>query len=178
MSFLATALKCIVGTGPTKTSMDCTSGLDVCVNETSSIISITAYKCDAASTYPNLEKKCTTANSITTCLCDTDDCNSPPPPLKCYQGNTNSTGALTTTTACASTMDRCSKATKDGQTVWTCTLAALMTASGFTDEACSTVDSVQYCLCKTDGCNSAPTQTATQAITLFAFVSMMKLAIS
>jgi len=183
----ASALKCMVGTGDTKTSTDCTSGLDRCINITTS--GITAYSCNSAAVIAVstiADKKCTTVSSIVTCLCDTDDCNTDTSTgtetqagLKCHVGTSkDEAAALAATTACASGLDRCSKAMKDGNTVWLCVSAATQTAAGYTDEACSTVDTTEQCLCKGDGCNSAPTQTATQAIILFAVSSMMKFALN
>ena len=75
-------------------------------------------------------------------------------------------------------MDRCAKATKDVGTVWLCMSAAVATAKGYTDEDCSTVDDTELCLCKGDGCNSAPTQATIPAMILVAVTTMMKLVIT
>ena len=95
-------------------------------------------------------------------------------PLKCNLGTSESG---TTLGACAPGMDRCAKATKDVGTVWLCMSAAVATAKGYTDEECSTVDDTELCLCKGDGCNSAPSQAASQATTLFVVASMLKFAL-
>ena len=55
---------------------------------------------------------------------------------------------------------------------------SVATAAGAKDDACTTKSSVETCICKTDDCNSAPTQLATQAITIFAVASIMKLVLS
>ena len=95
--------------------------------------------------------------------------------LKCLLGNSQSG---TTTGACASGMDRCAKATKDVGTVWLCMSASIAIATGYKDEDCSTVGDTELCLCKGDGCNSAPTQSASQAITFFVVASMLKFALN
>ena len=99
--------------------------------------------------------------------------------MKCHLGTSQDTAsALATTSSCASGMDRCAKATKDVGTVWLCMSAAVATAKGYTDEDCSTVDDTELCLCKGDGCNSAPTQSANQVIALFVAASMLKFALN
>ena len=162
-------MKCIVGTYDSKASTDCTSGLDRCYNYTTVGVSTsTSYSCVTASVMAAsgiTDNKCTTISGFLACLCDTDDCNSDASSgaqtqsgLKCHLGTSKDTAAaLATSMDCTSTMDRCTIATNDGNTVWACMSAATATASGFKDEGCSTVGSITQCLCKTDGCNSATT---------------------
>merc|ERR1711997_1173099 len=75
--------------------------------------------------------------------------------LKCYVGGPgNSTGAITSTTDCL-TLDVCTKTGEGDKAVYACGTKA-------------TVETVTTCLCSKDACNSAPTQSATQATILFA----------
>merc|ERR1712110_103206 len=96
--------------------------------------------------------------------------------LKCYVATSadNSTGSLTTTTECVSPLDVCTRITTDGKGVLACSQASLLTAAGAKADACTTTASIETCLCAKDGCNSAPTQSATQATILFAVASILK----
>merc|ERR1711997_405621 len=97
--------------------------------------------------------------------------------LKCYVATSadNSTGSLTATTDCGSLGDVCTRITTDGKAVLACSMSSTLVAAGAKADACTTTASIETCLCKTDGCNSAITQSATQATILFAVASMMKL---
>merc|ERR1711990_82187 len=71
--------------------------------------------------------------------------------LKCYSGDAaNSTGSLTATTECTTGLDVCARITTNGKGVLSCSTAATSTALGAKEDACTTVASVEYCLCKTD----------------------------
>jgi len=89
--------------------------------------------------------------------------------LKCFVGSSDkkvSTDCLT--------LDRCIKITKDGVAAYSCNSAAVIAISGIADKNCTTSGTTETCLCDTDECNSASTQSATQAIIIFAAASMMK----
>jgi len=93
--------------------------------------------------------------------------------LKCYQG----AGDTLKLMDCA-TGDRCVNTTTGGTLAWTCTTEALVTAGGFKDNECAEVSSIKWCVCKTEGCNSAPTQATIPAMILVAVTTMMKLVIT
>ena len=92
-------------------------------------------------------------------------------------GPGNSTGAITSTTDCL-TLDVCTKTGEGDKAVYACGTKATLETTGFKADACATVATVTTCLCSKDGCNSAPTQSATQATILFAVASMMKLVLT
>ena len=50
------------------------------------------------------------------------------------------------------TPDRCIKETNSGVVTFACDLASNINGS-VTDNACSTINSVEICICSTDGCN-------------------------
>ena len=73
--------------------------------------------------------------------------------LKCYQGS----GASAVLSSCTDipSSDRCTKQTNSGVITYACGLASNIIIEGsVADNACSTINSVEICLCSTDGCNT------------------------
>merc|ERR1712141_118357 len=162
MAATASALKCIQGTYDIKSSKECTSGLDRCMNATTGGVSTsTTYACfdeDQAKAAGFSDKTCSTTNSVETCLCLKDDCNAPASVLKCYQGSGDS--AVLSSCTGSPSPDRCTKQTNGSVVTYACGLASNIIIEGsVADNACSTIKSVEICLCSTDGCNTVPATT-------------------
>ena len=73
--------------------------------------------------------------------------------LKCYQGTGDS--AVMSSCSGSPTPDRCIKETNSGVVTFACDLASNINGS-VTDNACSTINSVEICICSTDGCHEPP----------------------
>ena len=72
--------------------------------------------------------------------------------LKCYQGSGDS-AVLSYCTERG--QDRCTKQTNGSVVTYDCGLASDIIIEGsVADNACSTINSVEICLCSTDGCNT------------------------
>jgi len=93
--------------------------------------------------------------------------------LKCFSGTADDKKSMNCTTG----FDRCAKITTSGVAAYSCS-AASTAIGGIKDKACTEVSVITTCLCDTDDCNSATTQSATQAIIIFAAASMMKLVLT
>jgi len=93
--------------------------------------------------------------------------------LKCFTGTSDSK----TSGNCTTGFDRCTKITTSGVAAYACGAKSLATGD-IKDNACTEVSVITTCLCSTDDCNSATTQSATQAIIIFAAASMMKLVLT
>merc|ERR1712088_442592 len=93
--------------------------------------------------------------------------------LKCYQG----AGDTLKLMDCAAG-DRCVNTTTAGVLSWSCNTEAAVTTAGFKDNECAEVATIKWCVCKTEGCNSAPTQATIPAMILVAVTTMMKLVIT
>ena len=73
--------------------------------------------------------------------------------LKCYQGIGDS--AVLSSCTGSSSPDRCTKQTNGSVVTYACDLASNIVIEGsVADNACSTINSVEICLCSTDGCNT------------------------
>ena len=73
--------------------------------------------------------------------------------LKCYQGIGDS--AVLSSCTGSSSPDRCTKQTNGSVVTYACGLASNIIIEGsVADNACSTINSVEICLCSTDGCNN------------------------
>merc|ERR1712088_977767 len=90
--------------------------------------------------------------------------------LKCYQGSKDALKLMD----CAESMTRCVNVTTASVLSWACTTEALVTAASMTDNACKGDDTLKWCVCKTEGCNSAPTQATIPAMLLVAVTTIMK----
>ena len=73
--------------------------------------------------------------------------------LKCYQGSGDS--AVLSSCTGSPSPDRCTKQTNGSVVTYACGLASNIIIEGsVADNACSTINSVEICLCNTDGCNT------------------------
>ena len=73
--------------------------------------------------------------------------------LKCNQGIGDS--AVVSSCTGSPAPDRCTKTTTSGVVEYACGLASEIIIEGSVeDNACSTINSVEICLCNTDGCNN------------------------
>ena len=73
--------------------------------------------------------------------------------LECYQGS----GDSPVLSSCTGSpyADRCIKETIGGDVTYTCNLASNKIIEGsVADNACSTINSDEICICSTDGCNT------------------------
>ena len=97
--------------------------------------------------------------------------------MQCYQGaGTVADGTLKLMDCAAG--DRCVNVTTSGVLAWSCNTETALTALGSKDNECTEVLTIKTCVCKTDGCNSAPTQATIPAMILVAVTTMMKLVIT
>ena len=73
--------------------------------------------------------------------------------LKCYQGSGDS--AVLSSCTGSPYADRCIKETIGGVVTYSCDLASNKIIEGsVADNACSTINSDEICICSTDGCNT------------------------
>ena len=79
--------------------------------------------------------------------------------LACYQGSGDSAQLSYCNKYTGSPRpDRCTKQTNGSVVTYACDLASNIVIEGkVADNACSTINSVEICLCNTDGCNNPPT---------------------
>ena len=70
--------------------------------------------------------------------------------------------------------DRCVNVTTNSVVAWSCNTESVLTTAGSKDGECTEVSSIKTRVCKTEGCNSAPTQATIPAMILVAVTTMMK----
>ena len=157
LQFHISALKCYQGSGDSAVLSNCTGSPapDRCIKET--ISGVVSYACDLASNKiiegSVADSACSTIDSDKICICRTDGCNDPSATaLSCYQGYGDSAVLSSCTVYPAS--DRCAKTTTSGVVLYHCSFASMASDGSITDNACSTINSVEICLCDTDGCNN------------------------
>jgi len=96
--------------------------------------------------------------------------------LKCYQGAGTVADGTLKLMDCADGFDRCVNVTTSGVLGWSCNKESVLTTAGSKDNECTEVLTIKTCVCKTEGCNSAPTQATIPAMILVAVTTMMKVA--
>ena len=83
--------------------------------------------------------------------------------LKCYQGSADS--AVLSNCTGSPAPDRCIKETISGNVSYTCDLASNKIIEGsVADNACSTIDSDEICICSTDGCNTVSSSSSSSSM--------------
>ena len=157
LNLYISALKCYQGTGDSAILSSCTGSPipDRCTKETNS--GTVTYACGLASDIiiqgSVFDDACHTINSVEICVCNTDGCNDPSATaFSCYQGAGDS--AVLSSCVRYPPPDRCIKTISGGVDAYACASASDIIIEGsVADNACSTINSVEICVCNTDGCN-------------------------